>query len=332
MPYTVNQYLNTPNTGDLPGAWGTTAVNANMSALDGKLGGFVTISLSSATTQTLSVPAGAATGLTPGAGPTQSQNALIKFTGTLTGNNTVNLTMPGYYIVENACASADVYFVKLSPATAGGASICAPPGEKVWVYFNGTDVSYVNLERVGAAVDLHTYTTTVPVWISNCTIRPYLVKDGSTYSTSAYTALAMLLGSTFGGNGVTTFGVPDERARARIAVDLSVAGATSGRITATTAGAGVPGNVLGTSGGSQLMQQHTHSATDGGHTHGLLGGSQNIANSFGSTTYFGPMGTGTTSLGTTATGTASVTIANTGTGSSGNMMPFIISFLPLIKT
>lgn len=341
MPYTVNQYLNIPNTGDLPGAWGTTAVNANMSALDGKLGGFVTISLSSATTMTLTVPAGAATGLTPGAGPTQSQNALIKFTGTLTGNNTINLTMPGYYIVQNACSSADVYFVKLSPATAGGASVCAPPGEKVWIHFDGTDVSYVGLERVGAAVDLHTYTTTVPVWITNCTIRPYLVKDGSTYSTSSYTALAMLLGSTFGGNGVTTFAVPDERARARIAVDLSVSGATSGRITATTAGAGVTGNVLGTAGGSQFIQSHNHTAsvTDSGHQHEIkvvtnlsatpgAGSGSGLSGANQATT------SGTVSLGTTMVGTASLTatVNATGAGASGNMMPFIISFLPLIKT
>lgn len=336
MPYTVNQYLNVPDTGSLPGSWGTTAVNANMSALDGKLGGFVTISLSSATTMTLSVPAGAATGLTPGAGPTQSQNALIKFTGTLTGNNTINLTMPGYYIVQNACASADVYFVKLSPATAGGASVCAPPGQKVWVYFDGTDVDYVDMPAVGSALDLHTNTTTVPVWISNCTIRPYLVKDGSTYSTSSYTALAMLLGSTFGGNGVTTFGVPDERARARIAVDLSVSGATSARITATTGGAGVLGSVLGTSGGSQFMLQHTHTATDAGHVHGVNSYTAAATNAAG---VFVPnvtsnlfSSTAPNLIGTTLVGTASITNANAGTGSSGNMIPFIISFLPLIKT
>jgi microcystin-dependent protein len=150
-----------------------------------------------------------------------------------------------------------------------------------------------------------------------------------------------VLGSTFGGNGVTTFGVPDERARARIAVDLSVSGATSGRITATTGGAGVLGNVLGTSGGSQFIQSHAHTAsvTDAGHTHEIkvvtnqaavpgagsgsgLSGS-NLATSGGSV-----------SLGTTNIGTASLsaTINATGAGSSGNMMPFIISFLPLIKT
>ena len=338
MPYTVNQYLNTPNTGDLPGAWGTTAVNANMSALDGKLGGFVTISLSSATTMTLSVPAGAATGLTPGAGPTQSQNALIKFTGTLTGNNTINLTMPGYYIVQNACASADVYFVKLSPATAGGASVCAPPGQKVWVYFDGTDVDYVDMPAVGSALDLHTNTTTVPVWVSNCTIRPYLVKDGSTYSTSSYTALAMLLGSTFGGNGVTTFGVPDERARARIAVDLSVSGSTSARITATTGGAGVVGSTLGTSGGSQFLQSHNHTVTDTNHFHDIHGYSTSflpqapsaVAYINGSKAF---SSTFPTSLGQTDATTTGLTSTNaTGAGSSGNMIPFIISFLPLIKT
>jgi len=336
MPFTVNQYFNTPDTGSLPGSWGTAAVNANMSALDGKLGGFVTISLSSATTMTLTVPAGAATGLTPGAGPTQSQNALIKFTGTLTGNNTINVTMPGYYIVQNNCASADVYFVKMAPATGAGAAVCAPPGQKVWVYFDGTDVDYVDMPAVGSALDLHTKTSTLPVWITNCTIRPYLIKDGSTYSTSSYTALAMLLGSTFGGNGVTTFAVPDERARARIALDtLSVStGTYAGRL--TTAGSGINGTTLGAAGGSEFLQSHLHTVTDVQHQHGIRGATTVLSPAVGT---FVPAinpswsSTGGVSFGVTNSTATGITATNaTGAGSSGNVMPVIVSFIPLIKT
>ena len=40
----------------------------------------------------------------------------------------------------------------------------------------------------------------MPNWVTACTIPPYLVKDGATYSTATFPALAQLLGSTYGGN------------------------------------------------------------------------------------------------------------------------------------
>lgn len=336
MPSTVNKYLNVPNTGDLPGAWGTTAVNFNMSALDGILGGAVSISLAASGT-TLTLPSGAS--FTPGSGPNQSQNAMIKFTGTLTATRLVTFTMPGFYIIYNMC-SVNTSAVVLAPS-GNGQAVGAPPWQPCHIFYDGTDIVYVNMPVVGSALDLHQSGTSLPAWMQACSVSPYLIKDGSTYSVASYTALAAVLGSTFGGNGVTTFGLPDERARARIAVDLSVSGATSGRITATTGGAGIIGTAMGTSGGSQFIQSHAHTAsvTDTGHTHEIrvvtnqaavpgagsasgLSGS-NLATSGGSV-----------SLGTTNIGTASLsaTVNATGSGGSGNMMPFIISFLPLIKT
>ena len=75
--------------------------------------------------------------------------------------------------------------------------------------------------------------STTPVWMQACSVAPYLIKDGSLYSTASYPALAQYLGSTYGGNGLTTFGLPDEPARARIGLDtLSVStGTYAGRLT-----------------------------------------------------------------------------------------------------
>src|SRR5260221_2902228 len=267
MPHTVNRYLNVPLTGDLPGAWGTSSINPNMSSIDGSFGGFVTISLSSATTFALSLPAGAS--FTPGAGPSQSENSLIKFSGTLTGNAVVQFTMPGFYIIHNTCGSAASFYIQLSPALGGGNSIGAPPGRKAHVFFDGTDMDYVDMPEVGAALDLHQSTGALPVWMTACSVRPYLIKDGSVFSNSSYTALAQFLGSTFGGNGITTFGVPDERARARIALDtLSLnTGTYAGRL--TVAGSNLNGTTMGAAGGSEFMQTHAHTATlvDPGHIH-----------------------------------------------------------------
>lgn len=320
MPNTVNKYLNVPNTGDLVGAWGTTAINFNMSGLDGVLGGFATISLSSATTFALGLPTGASTGLTPGAGPTQSQNALLKFTGTLTGNAVVQFTMPGFYIVHNAC-TVGAFYIKLSPSSGAGNSICAPPGRKAHVFFDGTDMDYIDMPEVGSALDLHQSGTSIPAWISNCTIVPYLLKDGTVYNVSAYPQLGAQLGSAFGGNGASTFGVPSELNRVRIPVDTT--GAT-GRI--TTAGSSIDGSTMGSSGGGQnhvltqselplvsLNATGTAPFTIGSHANGQGAPNETIC----------------------FPGTSAITIAPIplGNGSAHtNMPPTIISFIPLIKT
>ena len=38
-PTTINKALIVPNTGDLPGTWGSAAINPDLSAIDGMLGG-----------------------------------------------------------------------------------------------------------------------------------------------------------------------------------------------------------------------------------------------------------------------------------------------------
>lgn len=335
MPNTVNRFYSVPNTGDLPGAWGTSALNPNFNSIDGTLGGFATISLSSATTITLTVPAGAATGLTPGAGPTQSENALLKFSGTLTGNSTIKFTMPGRYIVHNACGSAGSFYIQLSPTSGTGTSVGAPPGRKCQIFFDGTDVDYMDMPEVGAALDLHCNTTGYPPWMNACTVKPYLIKDGTVYSASAYTALAQVLGSTFGGNGSSTFGVPDERARARVAVDVAsaVTGTLAGRL--TLAGSGVTGTTMGAAGGSEFMQTHSHttSLSDPGHDHAVT---QNAikagGNSFDSGPFPAPASQAASITLASSTTGISVSVNGTGSGSSQNVMPVIVSFVPFIKT
>lgn len=332
MPSTVNKTLNVPNTGDLPGTWGSAAVNPNMSAIDGMLGGSLNIALSAATTFALGLPPGAATSIAPGAGPYQSQNALIKFSGTLAGNIVVQFTMPGYYIIQNACAVGTSY-VQLAPSAGTGNAIGAPPGQKVHVYFDGTDMDYVNTLPVGAALDL-TGATTYPAWMNACTVRPYLIKDGSTYSTVTYPALAAQLGSTFGGNGVSTFGVPDERSRARIALDtLSVAtGTYAGRLTLSS---GVSGTTMGSAGGDQFLTSHTHVAgvNDPTHDHAVQGGFIGLATAAGVSTggSNGAVNASNIDIVPAATG-ITVGIASTGGGVSQNVQPSIVSFLPLLKT
>lgn len=321
MSNTLNKGLITPATGDLPGAWGTTAINVNMSNLDGILGGVTTLSLAGASTITLTA---ATSALTPSGGPTQQSNALIKFTGTLTGNNVINFNVPGFYIVENQCAGSYSFAVQLKPASGGGKTIGAPPGKKCHVFFDGTDMDYVDMPEVGAALDLHGIYI-LPVWMQACTVLPYLIKDGLTYSTAAYTALGALLGAQFGGNGVTTFGLPDERNRMRVMVDTNGPGSFSNRI--TSAGSGINGQLLDAVGGDERLQSHTHTTNDPGHVHGGIPNNAGGVSALGS---FGALPNATSA--TTAVATTGITINTAGTGSGQNMPPTIVSILALIKT
>src|SRR5271155_2295241 len=110
-PISTNKSFITPNTSDLPGAWGTSALNPNFQTIDALFGGVTTISLSSATTLLLAVPA--TTGVWPGF-LSQSVNAALYFTGAQTGNAVIQVTLPGFYIMHNQCTGAS--YVQLAPA------------------------------------------------------------------------------------------------------------------------------------------------------------------------------------------------------------------------
>jgi microcystin-dependent protein len=322
-PVTVNKTLIVPNTGDLVAAWGTSALNPNFQLIDAMFGGVTTISLSSTTTILLTSPA--TTGIWGGFVP-QASNCVIRFTGAQTGSATIQFTLPGFYIIDNQCTGTT--FVQLAPFTGGGNKIGARQGCKTHVFFDGTSLDFANPPDPGSALDLHG-ATALPPWMTACTVQPYLVKDGSVYTSSVYPALANMLGSTFGGNGVTTFGVPDERARARIALDTiqALSSSTSARLTA--GGAGFNANVMGTSGGSQFTQAHTHGVTDPGHTHTNNAQQENTAGSVtggGGASYPGP---NPATINSAFTG---ITINSAGAGNSQNVPPAIVSFLPLIKT
>lgn len=254
-PTTVNRALIVPNTGDLPDTWGTDAINPDMVAIDGMFGGATTIPVTSGGSVTLSVPSGFVA--TPSAGPTETQNAYLIFTGTLTGNAQVVFPTPGFYIVDNRC-TVGAYYVQL---TAPGAArvIGAPPGQAVHVFCDGTNMYYVNLPPVGSYIDIGA--SAVPAWITNCTVPPYLNCDGSTFSSVTYPNLAALLGGTT---------LPDTRGRARFSLNQS-----SGRLS-LSGGTGIDGDTILAGGGSQTFVRSNMFVADltvsiasgqGAHTH-----------------------------------------------------------------
>lgn len=334
MPNTVNKALNTPNTGDLSGAWGTTAVNNNMTVIDGLFGGVQSVSLTNANVS-LSISTGSiGTGsITAGAGPVQSANAVLKFIGTLSGNCDITFPAPGFWIVENNC-TVGAFYVRARAAGTGNL-IGLPPGEPCHIYNDGTDCKYVDMGRVGQFLDLCVATT--PAWMSACTVLPYIPCVGTaTYSVTTYPALGAMLGSTWGGNGITTFGVPDLANRARVSIDT----AGAGRL--TFAGSAITGTLLGATGGAQNVTISTSNLpasipyTDPGHVHA------DNANPFKTGNFAigngGPPGTYATNSGTqlswnTANATTNITI-NPGSPNTAalNVQPSIVFGVTFIKT
>ncbi len=321
-PTTSNILLAVPTRGSDVGTWDL-PINGDMTALDGILGGNATISLSAATTLALSVPS---TGtVSAGAGPNQSQNAVVKFTGTLVGNAVIQLTLPRRYVFDNQCTVGTSY-IQIAPASGTGTAIGLPPGEKTEVAYDGTNVDFVGLGRVGSLLDICGISTTQP-WMTACTKLPYLPRDGATYSTAAFPALGAMLGSTFGGNGITTFGVPDTRNRFALPVDVS----GQGRV--TNAVSGIDGTVVGPAGGSQFLQQHSHTATQVAHSHTTNGTTSVTASNQGSGGLF-DFTAGARALINITIDLAqpAITVQNTGTGTSQNMPPVVVFGCGFIKT
>lgn len=229
--FTSNIGLVADPTGSNVGTWADNVTNPDFVAIDGFLGGVQSISVA-ATPVTLTAPGGFAP--TPGAGPTQSQNRVLRFTGLLTANVMVTLPLPGAYIIENLTTGNFVLSFRGVTATE---VVGTPQGERVEIYNDGANVRFVNLGRMGA-LELWGVLPALPIWVTACSVRPYLVADGTIYNVADFPALGARYSSVFGGNGITTFGLPDLRGRVPLAYD-----ATGVRI--TVAGCGINGQTMG---------------------------------------------------------------------------------------
>ncbi len=277
-PRTVNTGIIVPLTGADVDLWGEVDVNPNMVAIDGLFGGIQTIAATGAAPITLTAPAGFTA--TPSPGPTQSQNRVLRFTGVLTASQQVTLPLPGVYVIENLTTGNFVLFFR--GAVAGTEVISVDQGCRQTIYNDGSNVRFVDLPRV-ATMEFWAGITALPLWAQNCSIKPYLVCDGSIYNFSDFPYLGPKMGANFGGNGTTTFGVPDLRGRYPLAYD-----GTGARVTA--AECGINGQTMGAALQAQSviltaaqMPAHFHSAGifDPTHSHSTNGGPQAQVSSSG---------------------------------------------------
>ncbi len=285
--------------GDL-GTWDT-PTNSNWAVVDAALGQVATIPLNNSNV-VLSTP--------------QYQSNLITFNSTLTAS--VSITFPtsftGFYSVQNLCTGIGSFVITLQTTAAGGQLICAPPGEIVDVFNDGTNLKYRNLGRIGEYMDIAVPAVAVPSWIASCTVPPYLHCGGGTFSAATYPVLNVILG----GNTL-----PDSRGRTRYSFDNG-----TGRITSVIGGP----NTVGSGGGDQFLQQHLHNNTvtinDPSHVHG--GAQTSIGNKFQGG--LNPIADTAANTAAAFTGiTATHNAANTGSGSAQNMPPLYIGGLTFIR-
>lgn len=216
-PQTVNVLLSVPALGSNVGGWNV-PVNGDFIAADGFFGGVQTVNAAGASPITLTSPSGVPT---PSGGPTQAQNAALRFTGVLSGNVQITLPLPGYMIVENLTTGA---FVLIFRAIGSGEVIGIEQGSVQHIYNDGTNVRFVNLLPVGTYLDI--CDATVPAWITACTKPPYLNCNGGSFSAGTYPYLNSKLGGTT---------LPDLRGVARYTLNQA-----TGRL--TTAGSGLDGD------------------------------------------------------------------------------------------
>src|SRR5208282_2769834 len=178
-PVTSNLQLAQPLRGADVGTWDT-PVNGNMTILDGVGGAITTIPLNNSNVILSSA---------------QFISKQIVFSSTLTGS--VIITFPTSFIksyeIFNTCTGSSAFTITLQSGSSGNV-ICAPPGDIVDIVNDGENMKYKNLDRIGAYWDY--CGSSIPNWVSGCSVPPYLNCDGTTFSSVTYPTLALILGGT----------------------------------------------------------------------------------------------------------------------------------------
>ena len=124
--YSSSLNLELQTTGENSGSWGT-KTNNNLQKLESAIKGYVSVAIAS-TSDSLSASDG-------GTGDEQS-NAIIKLTGTLSANTTMQCeAVESWYIVDNA-ASMSTYTLGFKPA--GGTAASLVSGSKHLLYTDGS--------------------------------------------------------------------------------------------------------------------------------------------------------------------------------------------------
>ena len=320
MSTTNSRGLILPTVGSDTSTWGG-YLNNNFAYITQMFGTVLSVALSDGVTTNLS--------------QSQTQNGTIQLTGTLTVQTIVTFpNVSGYWNIDNRTVGG---YVMITTASGTNATIGIPQGKTSQIYVDITSstpgIKFLNPADPGTYWDYAS--GTAPAWLAGCTSNgttaqlPWITCDGTIYNKSDYLYLFNILGSTWGGNGATTFAVPDLRNRARVSVFPSTP-------LLTNAVSGITGSTVGSSSAAESttltsaqIPAHTHGITDPGHLHAvqLLGGT--VGTTSGGGTARGAAGPANTDSATTG-----ITINNNtgGGGAHTSVQPTAIAGLTFIKT
>ena len=124
--YSSSLNLQLITTGEQSGTWGT-VTNQNLEKIESAVKGYVSVAIAS-TTDSLATSDGSTTD--------EQSNAIVKLTGTLTGNTTMSCeAVETWYIVDNA-ASMSTYTLGFKPS--GGTATNLVSGSKHILYTDGS--------------------------------------------------------------------------------------------------------------------------------------------------------------------------------------------------
>lgn len=300
--YTPNVGFELPARGDYVGTWDT-PVNANETIADLILGGQTTIS-------------GAVGNVVLAAA--QFQCKTITFNSTLLASITVTFptSFTKSYQIYNQCTGSSAFTITLQTTVASAQYVCAPPGEIAEIINLGGNIIFTNLGRVGSYWDYAG--SSVPNWVSGCSIPPYLECDASTFSSATFPVLATILGSTT---------LPDHRGRVRAGLNRG-----TGRLSSAN---GVDGNTIFAGGGTDSITlatsqipAHSHGVTDPGHFHQNDGG----FNGTGGTVFYNYVSGGFAIANQTPSAVTGITINSAGGGAShANVQPTLVGGIVMIR-
>lgn len=300
MTSTTNRGYSTPATGTQSGIWGSDDLNPNFTLIDKNLGAVASVALSSSNYSLLAAEYACGT---------------IKFTGTLSANVTVTFpTVAGWWTIINNCTGN--FYIRLS-CSSGGVKICPPPGECIDVGFDATDAFYRSLpHHIGEYWDFGG--ASVPVWVTGCSVPPYLLVDGSTYSAVTYPFLNTVLGTTT---------LIDQRNKVRVPTGTLITSAVSGFDGATRFATGGAQSITLD---STNIPAHTH--TQEGQTPTFTYNTTSVADGAGKVPVSNIQSSGgANSVTTTADGTPGTTGSYGDGGAHRNCQPTVVHGITMIR-
>jgi microcystin-dependent protein len=221
--------------------------------------------------------------------------------------------MGGFYSVINSISNPTAFTVQIQ-SLAGGQIVGLPPAQFQDILSDGTNIKLRNLPPIGTYWDF--IGTSIPNWVTACTVPPYLYCNGGSFSAVTYPYLNTLLGGTV---------LPDMRGRAKASFNDG-----TGRITSGTGG--IDGNTIGAAGGVQTVTLSSQNVppvpyTDPGHVHFVQG----TGGGGGTSGLQGNDGGGAIGGSNTNTASIGITIGNASPSAFSILPPMAVSGITMIR-